>query len=169
METRSPVAIGHLPAMLHRPPNAKCVSASAGEWIPPLCECGTSPSPSPTGPRRCPTRVQGCARGWCFCCYDGVHCVWNAFVLRSTFRKRSGGRRIRAMTAASSIHVPVMLAEVLDGLSPSPVAFLLMARSAAGGTRARWPSELGRAERSSPWIAIRRPSKRPPSIWPICP
>ena len=47
VETRSPVAIGHLPAILHRPPSARCVSTSAGERMPPLCECGISPSPSP--------------------------------------------------------------------------------------------------------------------------
>ena len=48
------------------------------------------------------------------------------------------------------------------GFPPSQAAFLLMVRSEVGGTLARWPSELGQAERLSPWIAIRRPSKRPP-------
>ena len=62
VETRSPVAIGHSPAMLHRPPHARCVFTGKGEWMLRHDECGSKPvafanglphMPNP-GHKKCP-------------------------------------------------------------------------------------------------------------------
>ena len=72
------------------------------------------------------------------------------------------------MTVPDSIHVPVMLAEVLDGLSPQPGGVFVDGTLGGGGHTRALASASGQAERSFPSIAIQRPSMPLARILPIC-
>jgi len=65
VETRSPVAIGHSPAMLHRPPVQGVFSQVRGKGCLRFASAEPARRLRSRAPASAQPRAQGCARSWC--------------------------------------------------------------------------------------------------------